>query len=271
MPLRPNNTLTVAHWRRLEAIRTAAVASVSAQWQRSTVDTISLDETVARVLAAQRATVAATDADISLMAGITTRTATTPIGLNSDRLIGARARGGVSLETVYARSRKVVRESGFEQGLVHLRTAIALDTQLAQRHAAAAMVQADNRVVGWRRQVNPVAGGKTCGLCVAASTQTYHKQHLLPIHPACRCTVYPVMSSDPIRGAVIDRERLDAVYAAAGEDRSRSGLGKVRFSPDDLPAGIDSTAITELGPRVAWHPEIGEFLTGTRHDSSFSV
>jgi hypothetical protein len=95
----------------------------------------------------------------------------------------------------------------------------------------------------------------------------YGKQELLPLHPMCRCTVVAVYSSDPIRGQIIDRERLAEVYARTDGDTSRAALGRIRISADDLPAGVDSEAIAALGPRVEWHPEWGEFLTGSRHDS----
>jgi hypothetical protein len=265
--LRPSPDLVAAHWRRLEAIRAAAVAAVVAQWRTDGVENVDIDATVSTMLAAQTATVTATDAGMALMAGLTTGTPVQPIGLDAGRLIGANARNGVALEQVYGRTLGAARRDGFDRGLEYLRRQIVMDTQLAQRRAANAVVEADRRVVGWRRQINPAPGGKTCGFCVAASTRMYGKRDLLPLHPMCRCSVVAVYSSDPIRGQVIDRERLNAVYARSDGRTDRAGLGRIRFTADDLPAGVDSEAIAALGPRVEWHPEWGPTLTGDRHDS----
>ena len=269
--LSPSPEITAAHWRRLERIRVATAANIEALWRRTGFDSPDIDRTVQTVLAGQRAIVAATDADLAAMTAITTNTTASPVGLNAERLIGRHARNGVFLEDVYARPSTVARQSGFERGIQHLRQAIYMDAQLAQRRAANAVVEADTRIVGWRRQVNPGAG-KVCGLCVAASTRRYSRQNLLPLHPMCRCSVYAIYDSDPVRSAsYIDRERLNEVYARTGGSTDRSALGAIRFTADDLPVGIDSKAIAELGPRVAWHAEIGEYLTGARHDSAFTV
>lgn len=269
--LSPSPELTALHWRRLERIRVATAARVEALWRRTGFDSPDIELTIQTVLQGQRAIVAATDADLAAMTSITTNTKASPVGLDADRLIGRHARNGVFLEDVYARPATVARQSGFERGIAHLRQSIYMDAQLAQRRAANAVVEADTRVVGWRRQVNPGAG-KVCGLCVAASTRRYSRQELLPIHPMCRCSVYPIYDSDLVRSAnYLDRERLDAVYAQSNGKTDRSTLGAIRFDAADLPAGIDSEAIAQLGPRVAWHPEYGEYLTGARHDTSFTV
>lgn len=269
--LTPSSRFTDAHWRRLEKIRTGMTNAVLQQWRTTGFDSPDIDRTVKLVLAGQRAMVLATDADLSAIAGLLTNTPTAPIGLDPDRLIGRHARNGVYLEDVYARPAAVARRSGFDAGVQYLRQAINLDSQVAQRRAANALTEADERVIGWRRQVNPGAG-KVCGLCVAASAQMYRKQDLLPLHPMCRCSVYSVLTSNPVRNAnYIDRERLDEVYARSGGATDRSTLGAIRFTADELPAGIDTEAINDLGARVAWHPEIGEYLTGHRHDTQFAV
>lgn len=271
MSLRPSRSLTAAHWRRLQRIREVMAATVITQWRREGFGNADVDATVRTILTAQRAIVRATEADMAVMVGLATGTQITTAGIDADALIGRAARNGTLLEEVYTRPKVVARNSGFDAGLTYLRQAINLDSQMAQRRAANAVVEADTRIVGWRRQVNPGSGG-TCGLCVAASTQLYRKQSLMAIHPMCRCSVYPVMASDPLRSAsYIDRERLDEVYTRSGGATDRSSLGAIRFSAEDLPPGIDSEAISALGARVAYHPEWGEYLTGANHASSFTV
>ena len=265
--IRPSRSLTEAHWRRLTAIRARLTDTIVADWRRTGFDDADVPATVERVLNGQRAIVAAVDADLAAITAVTTRTRSDPIGVNPEPLIGRTARNGVLLEEIYSRPRVAARRSGFDQGIQYLRHAINVDSQLAQRRAAHAIVIADRRIVGWRRQVNP-GGGSTCGLCVAAASNTYGKQDLLPIHPMCRCSVYPVYATDPVSGSVLDRDRLQAVYDRSEGRTSR--LGPIRFTADELPAGVDSEAIRALGPRVAWHPEIGEYLTGARHDTSFT-
>lgn len=271
MALSPPSSVTAAHWRHLERVRAAMATRIEAMWRATGFEAAPITETVQMVLAGQKAIVATTDADLAAMGNLTTGTNGRPAGLQADRLIGRHARNGVFLEDVYARPVTVARKSGFDRGLQHLRSAIYMDAQLAQRRAANAIVESDTRIVGWRRQVNPGAG-KVCGLCVAASTRRYSVQALLPLHPMCRCSVYPIYDTDPIRSAnYIDRERLNEVYARTNGSTDRSALGAIRFTADDLPPGIDSEAIAKLGPRVAWHSEYGPYLTGARHDSSFAV
>ena len=267
----PPERLRRAHWAHLERLRTRSTTAIVAMWRRQGFDAADIDVTVQMVLASQRAIVAATDAGLALQAAAATGTTSRPIGLNPEPLIGRVARNGVSLEEVYSRPRVVARQDGFDRGVAYLRATIALDGQLAQRRAAHAVTVADRRVVGWRRQVNPVPGGQTCGLCIAASTQTYRKENLLPLHSHCRCTVYGVYSTDPVGMDPIDRERLDAVYARTDGMPDRSALGKVRLSPEELPGGIDPASVVELAPRVDWHSELGELLTGARHDSTFTL
>lgn len=261
--------LVSAQWAALERLRARTAAVAAAQWQAGS--DLPLEAIVATVLAGQRAIVAQTDAGLSLAAGIATATEVTPLGIEADALIGARARNGTSLETVYSRTAKVAREDGFQRGVAHLRQSIYMDTQLAQRGAANAHAEADRRVTAWRRQTNQVSGGKTCGFCIAASTRLYHRGDLLPLHHYCRCSVVEIYV-DSFQGPTLDRERLDAVYARTGHDASRQALGRIRMDAVDIPAAVDVEtvkAIDALAPTIRMDPELGPYLDGARHDSSF--
>lgn len=261
--------LVSAQWAALERLRARTAAVAAAQWVPG--EKLPLDVVVSTVLAGQRAMVAQTDAGLSLAAGVVTRTDMSPLGIEADRLIGARARNGTSLETVYSRTAKVARQDGFARGVAHLRQNIYMDMQLAQRRAADAHVQADRRVTAWRRQTSGV--GKTCGFCIAASTRIYHRGDLLPLHPSCRCTVAEIYV-DSFQGNVLDRDRLNAVYEQTGFDTSRQALGRVRLDAADLPAGTPVEVVEEiraLDPFIRMDPELGPFLDGNRHDSAFAL
>ncbi len=256
--------LVRAQWAALERLRARTAAVAAAQWTAA--GDMPLDAVVATVLAGQRAIVAQTDAGLSLAAGVVTDSELTPLGIEADRLIGARARNGTSLETVYSRSAKVAREDSFQRGLAHLRQSIYTDSQLAYRSAANAHAEADRRVTGWRRQTSPGAGA-VCGLCIAASTRTYSRGDLLPIHAHCRCSVIEIYL-DSFEGDVLDRDRLQAVYDRNGYDASAKGLGRIHIDAADLPPGVPVEAVTDLAPTVRLDPELGPVLDGTRHDSA---
>lgn len=263
--------LSRMNWARNERIRQRTIERVLREWRSRRLDDRTVDRTVEIVLSSQRAIVAQTDAYVSTSAALATGTTPQPLGLTAGPLIGRAGRGGRFLEDVYGGIVTTAREDSFQRGVALARKAITTDAQLAHRNAVQARLGVDRRVVGWKRQINPVGGGETCGLCVAASTQRYSRQALLPLHPMCRCSVVPIYSTDPLPDSgPFDRARLDEVYARAGST-SREDLGRVRFSAEDLPPGIDSDAIAALEPRVALHPEFGLYLTGNRHDTVFSL
>ncbi len=85
----------------------------------------------------------------------------------------------------------------------------ATDPMLAYREATSAAMQDDDRIVGWRRVPEP----RACTFCLLVSTQRYHDKDLMPIHPACGCTVAPIIGKkDP--GQVLDRDLVDKLMAA---------------------------------------------------------
>lgn len=112
--------------------------------------------------------------------------------------------------TIWAELEEQPFEVALERGLRRLQDLVATDLQLAKTHAAQDLLDDDDSVHGYRRVL---VGSTSCGLCVVASTQRYHRHELLPIHPGCDCGVAPIVGDqDP--GQVINEGRLEDVHAA---------------------------------------------------------
>ena len=69
---------------------------------------------------------------------------------------------------------------------------VRTDLQLAQTRSARDWMAGEERVVGYRRVLGP---GKNCALCRSASTRTYRREDLMPIHERCHCSVSPLFGS----------------------------------------------------------------------------
>jgi hypothetical protein len=104
----------------------------------------------------------------------------------------------------------------------------ATDLQLAKTHSSrlALAGRGDERIVGYRRVLT---GAENCAMCVLASTQRYHVEDLLPIHPACDCAVAPIVGrQDP-------GQTINSVTVTEGAQAVRStSRGANVFSGDDL-------------------------------------
>jgi hypothetical protein len=88
----------------------------------------------------------------------------------------------------------------------------ATDLQLAKTQTAqATFLATGNHIVGYRRVLE---GPHSCGLCVVASTRLYHRSDLMPIHPNCDCSVFPVVSSDRDPGPLLNAGTLADVHSA---------------------------------------------------------
>jgi hypothetical protein len=115
-----------------------------------------------------------------------------------------------------------------QAGADRLTSLATTDLQLAKTHSARAVLAGEEHVVGYRRVLE---GAHSCGLCIVASTQRYHKADLMPIHPGCDCSVAPIIGThDP--GRTIDEQRLADAHQAiaerfAGHDSGARGTGAI--------------------------------------------
>lgn len=131
-----------------------------------------------------------------------------PLGLSND-LFSTQALRGITTKEAFNRTGSTIWFGLSEQKSLDMLIGKALNRaldiaktnlQLASTHSARAVFARNERVVGYRRVLT---GGETCKLCQVASTQRYHKQNLMPIHPGCDCGVSPIYGNvDP--GQVID-------------------------------------------------------------------
>lgn len=143
-----------------------------------------------------------------------------------DQLTGAALRNGTPPAEVYARpfvqvwtdlSRGQSLTEAVSHGQHRLADLIATDLQLARTHTARVVLSRDPRVVGYRR----VPGAKACALCLIVSTQRYHTDRLMPVHPGCQCGIAPIVGTeDP--GHVINAALLEQVHNAVREMYGRT-------------------------------------------------
>jgi hypothetical protein len=175
------------------------------------------------VLGAQRQVGSLTQAYVTALIADMTGEAARPPAV--DVATGAVLRNGVDPVEVYARPIREVWKAlaagndlnkALEIAALRLEQILATDLQLAKTHAARAVMSDDHRVVGYRRVLT---GIKTCGLCVVASTQRYHRGDLMPIHPGC----VPAGSRVSAEGVLaVTRRRysgeLTVIRTAAGDE-----------------------------------------------------
>ncbi|MGH3099313.1 MAG: hypothetical protein ACRDMV_25310 [Streptosporangiales bacterium] len=129
----------------------------------------------------------------------------------------------------------------------------ATDLQLAKTHKSRQVMETmPDQVVGYRRVLE---GDYSCGLCVVASTQRYHKGKLLPIHPECDCGIAPIVgTNDP--GQVIDEDRL---VRAHDEIMKRLGVSDAGARNPDYRKLLIEHTHGEIGPVLAVR---GQSFTG---------
>jgi hypothetical protein len=144
------------------------------------------------VLAGQRQVSALTDAYLAQVLTTTLGRPVRPSGPSSDY-----PRPTAPAE-VYARPYVAVRTALSEGtrypeavavGLERLKDITATDIQLAKTHTARSSFTRN----GVQRYQRVLTGSQSCALCYVASTQTYSRADLLPIHPGCDCSVAPVI------------------------------------------------------------------------------
>lgn len=128
-------------------------------------------------------------------------------------------RNGVDTRTVYTRpfvdlrtalSKGKTMTDSIEAGAIRAESLATTEIELARRGAGFSARAGNNNIVGYLRVLS---GLENCALCYVASTQRYHSNDLLPIHPGCDCGEEPIYGdSDP--GQVIDEQLLDSTHQA---------------------------------------------------------
>jgi hypothetical protein len=176
---------------------------------------------------------------------------TPPTRPAADVATGAALRGGVDPAEVYARPIRTVwraladgkdMDAALAAARLRLWQLTTTDLQLAKDHAARQTMTDDHRVVGYRRVLK---GSRSCGLCVIATTQRYHREDLMPIHPGCDCGIAPIVGDhDP--GQIINEPLLEGTHAAV---QDRFGVsGRTARDPVDYRDLLVMHEHGEIGP-----------------------
>lgn len=150
-------------------------------------------------------------------------------------------------EYLYDRKRGVDEAEAREHVAERLEKIVRADVALAERDTTAAAFRQSSKVTGKRRILHPELSesGFSCGLCVIAASRLYGTDELMPIHDGCNCEEAVVTAGfDP--GLRLNREDLDAVYAAAG--------------------GNSADFLRDVSIRIDEHGELGPVLRNADHE-----
>lgn len=98
----------------------------------------------------------------------------------------------------------------------------------------------EKKIAGFRRVVHPelAESGRSCGLCIVASTHRYTKRDLLPIHSGCNCgiaEIYKIDGEEFDPGDQINYADLEVFYQEAGGSTHGWSLKKQRYKVVDHP------------------------------------
>lgn len=245
----------------LKGVRLHTLAAVQAAWRQLdlyyAVDTDRFAETVAPIIGGgQRATATLMQTYLSAYVGGNN---VPTVDLND--VSGAAVRNGANPIGVYQRAGKEVAkylatghtlDDAIEAGLRRALGTAATDLQLSKTWTARSMFTRMPGVVGYRRVPT---GAETCGLCIVASTQRYHKANLMPIHPGCDCMVLPIIGTrDP--GQTLDEQTL-----ASAHDAIRERFGDIDYGgrAPDYRKVLITHEHGEIGPVIGVR---GQHFTG---------
>lgn len=202
-----------------------------------------------RVLAGQLQTAELTRAYLLSCASELGLTTSVP-AVNREAVTGMR---GVDPLTVYQRpgmttwtalSRGKALDQAVSAGGLRLTQLIGGDLQNAKRVQARDTMQA----TGGRYYRRILTGRENCALCVIASTQRYHVENLLPIHPGCDCNVGPLPAGMAVE-QVIDEKTLEAAHKAVEARTGASDRGGRLPEYKDI---ILTTEHGEYGPVISF-------------------
>jgi hypothetical protein len=136
-------------------------------------------------------------------------------------------------------------------GFDRLRSIVKTDQQLVVTRQS----QESLRRGGYTYYRRVLTGLENCALCSIASTQRYRVGDLMPIHPACDCTVDQVDAGfDP--GQVIDPELLERTHGHVAE---LEGIADRGGRNPDYRELVVTSENGELGPVIRWR---GDKFTG---------
>lgn len=226
-------TAIAAYAQIVEQVRQRVIDFLTHLWRtmgsyhKSDVDTLT-EQVVPVVLAGQRQVASLTDAYLSSLYGHMTGEPSPPSG---DGLAAVAAydvlREGKTPEDVYERPFIEVwaalkngksLDEAVQLGEQRLQNLAATDMQLAKTHASRAVLSGQERIVGYRRVLE---GSYSCGLCILASTQRYHKEELMPLHNFCDCGTAPIFGNqDP--GQVLNEQLVVDVHQAVADRLGKS-------------------------------------------------
>jgi hypothetical protein len=132
---------------------------------------------------------------------LTQLTGTPPVGIPADLVTGDALRGVDPAEVLRrpyeqlwtALSQGKTLEQAITIGQQRAESIALTNLQLAKTHTTREVLSKNKKVVGYRRVLT---GPYSCGMCVVASSVRYHKQELMPIHPACDCAISPITGTE---------------------------------------------------------------------------
>lgn len=215
-----NSRLDEAYASQVKAVRGRVETFARSRFMAGQFHDADLERFVAQVvpvvLAGRRQVSALTDAWLAVTLTDTLGRRVRPLGtFDTDSL------RGVEPAAVYARPYVTVRtklaegkalDAAVGAGLARVSDLVLADMQLAKTHTAQSVLSRTKGVTAFMRTLT---GNVNCALCYVASTQRYHKEDLLPIHPGCDCGVVPIADTGE---QVINEPRLAATHEAV-EDR----------------------------------------------------
>lgn len=148
------------------------------------------------------------------------------------------------------------------KALVRIEVAAETDVTLAVREQYLRTLTRIPGITGYRRILHPeLSETGPCGLCVVAADRVYSKEDLHPLHDRCKCEVLPIIGSlDP--GLELNRDELDALYAAAAEEEAR--VARARGRAPSISTGRQ--ALKRIRVALAEHGELGPVLVDARQN-----
>lgn len=205
----------MAIWGSLDSWRDADIASF-------------VKQVVPHVLAGQDHTAALTAAYLNKTVSILGPNDARSIPVPTKGVTGAIVRNGSSPADVYSRMGQTIYralgqgddiDAAVKKATDRLTKTAQTDLQLSRTWASRAVISKAKGIVGWRRMLT---GDKSCALCVVASTRTYRKADLMPMHPGCDCVPVPVIGSEFMPS--MDQSEKDVLDAAHAEIKARLGV-----------------------------------------------